>query len=103
VSEQAAVRSEVVARNILIVDDESEVRRFCADVAAQTGLKPFAVSTAEEAAECLEQSAVDILLARRHSLSRFCLRLAMVDSEQLPGSVQHVIRAAASRPLPYSY
>jgi len=61
-SEEAAAPSEVVARNILIVDDEPEVRHLCADVASQLGLKPFAVSTAEEAAEYLEQSAVDILL-----------------------------------------
>jgi len=61
-TEEAAVRTEVAVRNILIVDDEPEVRRLCADVAAQTGLKPFAVPSAEEAVEHLEHSAVDILL-----------------------------------------
>ena len=47
---------------MLIVDDEPEVRRLCVDVASQTGLKAFAVATAEEAVEYLEHSAVDILL-----------------------------------------
>jgi DNA-binding NtrC family response regulator len=60
--EETAARREVVSRNILIVDDEPEIRRVCVDVAEQAGLKPFAVSTAEEALEYLEQSAVDILL-----------------------------------------
>ena len=61
-SEETAARREVVSRNILIVDDEPEVRRLCADVAEQTGLKAFAVATAEEAFDYLEHSAVDILL-----------------------------------------
>jgi two-component system response regulator HydG len=61
-SEETAARREVVSRNILIVDDEPEVRRLCADVAEQTGLKPSVVSTAEEAFDYLEHSAVDILL-----------------------------------------
>jgi DNA-binding NtrC family response regulator len=61
-TEEAVARSTVLSRNILIVDDEPEVRRLCADVSEQTGLRPFAVSTAEEAIDYLEHSAVDILL-----------------------------------------
>jgi DNA-binding NtrC family response regulator len=61
-TEETAARRELLSRNILIVDDEAEVRRLCAEVAADSGLKPFAVSTAEEAVEYLEHSAVDILL-----------------------------------------
>jgi DNA-binding response OmpR family regulator len=48
--------------NILIVDDESSIRDTCAAVAQQTGMKAVAVSTAEEALDVLERSAVDILL-----------------------------------------
>jgi DNA-binding NtrC family response regulator len=47
---------------LLIVDDDAEIRRVCADVASQIGLKSTAVATAEEAAEILEHAAVDILL-----------------------------------------
>ena len=61
-TEETAARRDVVAHNILIVDDEPEVRRVCAEVSEQTGLKPVTVSTAEEAIEFLEHSAVDILL-----------------------------------------
>ena len=61
-TEETAARRELVAHNILIVDDEPEVRRVCVEVSQQTGLKAFAVSTAEEAMEFLEHSAVDILL-----------------------------------------
>jgi two-component system response regulator HydG len=60
--ETAVLRQEAPARHILIVDDEPDVRQVCAEVAEQTGLKPFAVSTAEEAVEFLDHSAVDILL-----------------------------------------
>ena len=61
-TEETAARRDVVAHNILIVDDEPEVRRVCAEVSEQTGLKAITVSTAEEAIEFLEHSAVDILL-----------------------------------------
>src|ERR1700730_4334361 len=58
----ATVRQAMPAPHILIVDDEPEVRQVCVEVAEQTGLKPFTASTAEEAFEFLEHSAVDILL-----------------------------------------
>jgi DNA-binding NtrC family response regulator len=61
-TEEAAVRREVVPMSVLIVDDEQAVRDTCATVAAQSGMKPMAVATAEEALEVLEHSAVDILL-----------------------------------------
>lgn len=61
-SEEAAVRREVVPMNILIVDDEQSIRETCATVSEQCGMKAVAVATAEEALEVLEHSAVDILL-----------------------------------------
>ena len=60
--EEAVVRREVAPMNILIVDDEQAIRETCAAVAAQCGMKPTGVATAEEALEVLEHSAIDILL-----------------------------------------
>ncbi len=61
-SEEAAVLRETVSMNILIVDDEPTIREACAEVAQQTGMKATTVSSAEEALEVLENSAVDIVL-----------------------------------------
>ena len=61
-TEQAAVRREVVPMNVLIVDDETAVRETCATVAEHCGMKAITVATAEEALEVLEHSAIDILL-----------------------------------------
>jgi len=61
-SEDAAVLREAVSMNILIVDDEPSIRETCAEVARQAGMKAFAVASAEEALEVLENSAVDIVL-----------------------------------------
>src|SRR6202521_733354 len=61
-SEEAAVRREVVPMNLLIVDDEQSIRETCATVSEQCGMKAVAVATAEEALEVLEHSAIDILL-----------------------------------------
>src|ERR1700730_1050427 len=61
-SEEAAVLREAVTMNILIVDDEPSIRETCAEVARQAGMKAIPVSSAEEALEVLENSAVDIVL-----------------------------------------
>jgi two-component system response regulator HydG len=61
-TEEAAVRRQVVPMNILIVDDEQSIRETCATVSEQCGMKAFAVATAEEALEVLEHSAIDIVL-----------------------------------------
>jgi len=61
-SEEAAVRREVVPMNILIVDDEMSIRETCATVSEQCGMKAIAVATADEALQVLEHSAIDILL-----------------------------------------
>src|SRR5260370_16799277 len=61
-SEEAVVVREAVWMNILIVDDEPSIRETCAEVARQAGMKAFAVASAEEALEVLENSAVDIVL-----------------------------------------
>jgi CheY-like chemotaxis protein len=61
-SEGLAVSREVLPMSILIVDDEQTIRETCAAVAEQCGMKATGVSTAEEALEILERSAVDIVL-----------------------------------------
>jgi DNA-binding NtrC family response regulator len=61
-TEQAAVRRQVVPMNILIVDDEPSIRETCETVSEQCGMRAFAVATAEEALEVLEHSAIDIVL-----------------------------------------
>src|SRR5258708_25003050 len=61
-SEEAAVRREVVPMNLLIVDDEQSIRETCATVSEQCGMKAVTVATAEEALEVLEHSPIDILL-----------------------------------------
>ncbi len=61
-SEEAAVRREVVPMNILIVDDEQSIRETCATVSEQCGMKAVSVATADEALEVLEHSAIDIVL-----------------------------------------
>jgi DNA-binding NtrC family response regulator len=48
--------------NLLVVDDEQNVRQLCAEVAIQSGMKVSAVATADEALDVIENSAVDILL-----------------------------------------
>src|SRR6266478_505978 len=53
---------ETASMNILIVDDEPSIRETCVEVARQAGMKAFAVASAEEALEVLENSAVDIVL-----------------------------------------
>src|SRR6202022_2743884 len=60
--EEAVVRHDVLPMNLLVVDDEQYVRQLCADVAVQSGMKVTTVSTAEEAINILENSAVDILM-----------------------------------------
>src|SRR5579871_6153724 len=60
VAEDATLESQ--GMNLLIVDNEAETRTICADIARQIGLRPIVVSSAEEAAELLENTAIDILL-----------------------------------------
>ncbi len=48
--------------HLLVVDDDEHVRSVCRSIAEEAGMKVFDVSTAEEALEILELSAVDILL-----------------------------------------
>ena len=47
--------------HLLVVDDDEHVRTVCRSIAEEAGMKVFDVSTAEEALEILELSAVDIL------------------------------------------
>jgi len=48
--------------NLLVVDDDEHIRELCRTVGTEAGMKPFDVSTAEEALEMLELTSVDILL-----------------------------------------
>jgi len=61
-SESLTVGREAMPMSILIVDDEQTIRETCSAVAEQCGMKATGVSTAEEALEILERSAVDIVL-----------------------------------------
>jgi len=61
-TEEAAVRRQVVPMNVLIVDDEQSISETCATVSEQCGMKAFAVASAQEALEVLEHSAIDIVL-----------------------------------------
>ena len=61
-TDEAAVLRPATSINILIVDDEPAIREVCAEAAKQSGMKAITVSTAEEALEVLENSAVDIVL-----------------------------------------
>src|SRR5579871_1515659 len=54
-TEEGAARREAASMSILIVDDDQEARRICADVAREIGLKATTAASAEEAA-------VDIVL-----------------------------------------
>ncbi|MGB7437839.1 MAG: sigma-54 dependent transcriptional regulator [Candidatus Acidiferrum sp.] len=67
-SEFLALTDGVVARssntslNVLVVDNDPHTREVCRKVAAETGMKVFDVSTAEEALEVLRVSPIDVLL-----------------------------------------
>jgi DNA-binding NtrC family response regulator len=62
ISEVAPVPRVTLPVHLLVVDDDEHVRGVCRGVAETSGMKVFDVSTAEEALEVLELSAVDILL-----------------------------------------
>jgi len=47
---------------VLVVDDEEEARKICAEVAEEAGLRARSARTTEEALEILEQVPVDIVL-----------------------------------------
>src|ERR1700730_3881894 len=81
-SEEAAVRREVVPMNLLIVDDEQSIRETCATVSEQCGMKAVAVATAEEALEVLEHSPIDILLTD--------LKLQQSNGGELLKQVHHI-------------
>lgn len=61
-TQETEARRQSAPMHLLIVDDDAEIRRLCADVAADIGLKTTTVASAEDAAEVLQRSAIDILL-----------------------------------------
>src|SRR5437016_3491415 len=61
-SDVIVARRSPLPMNLLIVEDEASTRELCATVAAQAGLRATAVSSAEQALELIEQTAVDIVL-----------------------------------------
>jgi DNA-binding NtrC family response regulator len=56
------VRTALQPVSLLVVDDDEHIREVCRAVATECGMKTVDVSTAEEALEVMEFSAVDILL-----------------------------------------
>jgi DNA-binding response OmpR family regulator len=69
-SEEAAVRREVVPMNILIVDDEQSIREACATVSEHCRMKAMAVATAEEALEVLEHEILPLEELERRAILR---------------------------------
>src|ERR1700744_1106610 len=61
-SEEVVAPRETAAIHVLIVDDEPTIREACAKVAQMSGMHATTVSTAEEATEVIENTAIDIVL-----------------------------------------
>jgi PleD family two-component response regulator len=49
--------------NLMVVDDDENIREVCRTIAKESGLKAWDVATAEEALEMLETASIDIVLA----------------------------------------
>src|ERR1700722_5903012 len=61
-SEEVVAPRETTAIHVLIVDDEPTIREACAKVVQMSGMHATTVSTAEEATEVIENTAIDIVL-----------------------------------------
>jgi DNA-binding NtrC family response regulator len=61
-SEEAGVQRAAIPISVLVVEDEENTRRLCADVAESCGMKAVVASSVEEALRRLETHAVDIIV-----------------------------------------
>ena len=60
--EAAAVQRAPIPLTVLVVEDEENTRKLCADVAESCGMKAVVAGTVEEALRRLETSAIDIIV-----------------------------------------
>jgi DNA-binding NtrC family response regulator len=58
----AAVQSATIPMSVLVVEDEENTRKLCADVAESCGMKAVVASSVEEALRRLETHSVDIIV-----------------------------------------
>jgi DNA-binding NtrC family response regulator len=58
----AAVQRASIPISVLVVEDEENTRKLCADVAESCGMKAIVATTVEEALRRLETNAVDIIV-----------------------------------------
>jgi two-component system response regulator HydG len=61
-SEEAGVQRAPIPISVLVVEDEENTRKLCADVAESCGMKAILAGSVEEALRRLENSAVDIII-----------------------------------------
>jgi DNA-binding NtrC family response regulator len=61
-TEEAAVQRAAIPMSVLVVEDEENTRKLCADVAESCGMKAMVASSVEEALRRLETHAVDIIV-----------------------------------------
>ncbi len=61
-SEEAAVQRATTPLSVLVVEDEENTRKLCADVAESCGMKAIVAGTVEEALRRLETNAIDIVI-----------------------------------------
>jgi DNA-binding NtrC family response regulator len=61
-SEEAGVQRAPIPISVLVVEDEENTRKLCADVAESCGMKTILAGSVEEALRRLENSAVDIII-----------------------------------------
>jgi len=61
-SEEAAVQRATIPLSVLVVEDEENTRKLCADVAESCGMKAIVAGTVEEALRRLETNAIDIVI-----------------------------------------
>jgi len=61
-SEEAAVQRATIPLSVLVVEDEENTRKLCADVAESCGMKAIVAGSVEEALRRLETNAIDIVI-----------------------------------------
>jgi two-component system response regulator HydG len=61
-SEEAAVQRATIPLSVLVVEDEENTRKLCADVAESCGMKAVVAGSVEEALRRLETHAIDIVV-----------------------------------------